>query len=148
MAVQGPGPLQRQPLTEHENLGPAFDPTLPPPDQLSGLGSILPCLMSLGQLLGTGLSSPSTPSQIPEPGEETDFPPGVFLTRGSPSRHILHRVRGKKCLHQALSTQQKVKAEVSRLPSNEAASEGPEPQQVAFLSPQMILFFPSSFYCC
>lgn len=50
------------------------------------------------------------------------------------------------CLHQALSTQQKEKAEVSRLPSSEAAYADPEPQREALLSTQIILFFFFSFF--
>lgn len=55
------------------------------------------------------------------------------------STPCLHR--DTACLHQALSTQQKEKAEVSRLPSSEAASADPEPQREALLSAQIIFFF-------
>ena len=81
--VQGPEHLQGQPLTEHENLGPAFDPTLPPPDHVSGLGSSLPCLVSLGQLLGRGLWSPSPP-RFQNPGKRLTSPRGGLPHQGLP----------------------------------------------------------------
>ena len=109
--------------------------------------------MSLGQLLEDSL-----PSCSPQPAldfrmeEETARelsswalpfqahpPPGASVYMSTPCLHI-----DTARLHQALSTQQKLKAEVSSLPSSEAASANPEPQREAFLSTQTILFFLSS----
>ena len=146
-------------LTEHEKAGLAFAPTLPPSEGASGLGSILPCLTSLGQLLEDSLPRPSPQPALDSRTEEETAregsswalplqahpPPRTSVYMSTPCLHI-----DTICLHQALSTQQKVKAEVSCLPSSEAASADPEPQREAFLSTQIIFFFffPFAFYCC
>lgn len=102
--------------------GAGFAPTLPPSEGASGLGSILPRLTSLRQLLEDSLPCPSPQPALDSQTEEETAregsswalplqahpPPRARVYMSAPCLHI-----DTTRLHRALSTQRKVKAEVS-----------------------------------